>query len=235
MRLDKYISHQLKCGSKSARQMIAQGKVCVGKNVVRDNLTDVTELSDVTCEGQSLGQGKAEYIMLNKPRGCVSATIDDEHETVVDLIHEPFADQLHIAGRLDKESTGLLILTNDGGWSKSLTEPIMAIPKRYLVTTSQVIDQGVVERFLDGFYFAYEDVTTLPAELEILEEKSAIVTIYEGKYHQIKRMFHAVGNRINSLHRMSIGCLELDVNLKQGEYRSLTDDEIRATKNLCSK
>lgn len=234
MRLDKYISHQLKCGSKSARLLIAQGKVSINAIVVRDNLIEVNALSNVACEGRSLGSEQAHYVMLNKPRGIVSATVDEEHQTVVDLIHESYGEQLHIAGRLDKESTGLLILTNDGIWSKLLTEPIMAIPKRYMVTTENEIATEVAERFAEGFYFAYEDITTLPAELEILSPRSAIVTIYEGKYHQIKRMFHAVGNRITSLHRLSIGCLEIDPSLEAGEYRSLTDAEIVSTKSLCS-
>jgi len=235
LRLDKYISQQLQCGSKSARLLIAQGKVCVDKIKVTDNLREVTALSDVVCDGIVINLEIAKYIMLHKPQGCVSATVDDEHQTVIDLIIEPYANQLHIAGRLDKESTGLLILTNDGIWSKLLTEPVMAIPKRYLVTTEKKIELGVRERFAEGFYFAYEDITTLPAELEILSEKSAIVTIYEGKYHQIKRMFHAVENRITSLHRLSVGCLELDPCLEPGSYRELTEPEITATKNLCSQ
>ncbi len=215
--------------------LIAQGKVCIEGVVVRDNLQEVTELSDVICDGKAINTHKAYYIMLNKPRGYVSATVDDEHQTVVDLISEPFAEQLHIAGRLDKESTGLLILTNDGIWSKLVTEPIMEIPKRYLVTTEKVIIPEIRARFAEGFYFAYEDITTLPSELEIISEYSATVTIYEGKYHQIKRMFHAVGNRITSLHRLSVGCLELDESLDEGSYRSLTDVEITATKSLCSE
>lgn len=235
MRLDKYISQKLQCGSKAARLLVAQGKVNLGGIVTRDNLIEVSDLCDVTCEGRRINDEDAIYIMLNKPQGCVSATVDEVHQTVVDLITEPYAQQLHIAGRLDKESTGLLILTNDGIWSKSLTEPVMAIPKRYLVTTEKEIKPEVKARFAEGFYFAYEDITTLPAELEILSEYSAVVTIYEGKYHQIKRMFHAVENRITSLHRLSVGSLKLDEALKPGAYRSLTVEEVRATKNLCSQ
>jgi len=190
----------------------------------------VNALTNITFEGKELNL-QPYYIMMNKPQGCVSATIDDEHQTVIDLISESFAELLHIAGRLDKESTGLLILTNDGIWSKLLTEPRMLIPKRYLVTTEKEIIPEVKARFEGGFYFAYEDIMTLPAELEIVSTNSAIVTIYEGKYHQIKRMFHAVNNRVVSLHRLSVGCLILDESLELGAYRSLTDNEIAATKN----
>ena len=165
--------------------------------------------------------------MLNKPAGWISATKDEQHHTVIDIIHERFAPELHIAGRLDKESTGLLILTNDGIWSRLLTEPVMAIPKRYLITTESHIPANTAEIFHAGIYFAYEDITTHPAELDILSPKRAIITIYEGKYHQIKRMFHAIGNRVTSLHRLSIGSITLDPTLAPGEYRALTEQELK--------
>ena len=223
MRLDKYISQELRCGSKAARLLIVSGKVCVNGCVCRDNVTDVTIFCRVECNGEVLNEYEAYYLMMNKPKGYVSATVDVENETIIDLVQEPYAELLHLAGRLDKQSTGLLLMTNDGGWSRRVTEPVMAIPKRYLVSTECVIAEGVISCFAEGIYFAFEDLTTLPAELEILTPKTAIITIYEGRYHQVKRMFHAVGNRVMSL---SIGELELDPSLALGEYRALTPEEI---------
>jgi 16S rRNA pseudouridine516 synthase len=133
---------------------------------------------------------------------------------------------LHIAGRLDRASTGLLILTNDGKWSRRLTEPKEGVAKVYQVTTSEPISVETAEQFRQGIYFAYEDLTTQAADLQILTSQSAKVTIYEGRYHQIKRMFHAVGNRVTSLHRLSMGTIHLSEHLEPGQYRALTQDEI---------
>jgi len=228
MRLDKWIQKYCDCGKSTARKMIARKSVIVDGNVVIDSLFEVNQFQRILLDGELVQDKEAYYIMLNKPAGVVSATVDPEHKTVVSLIDEPFADTLHLAGRLDKESTGLVILTNDGIWSRKLTEPDEAIPKSYLVTTEHEILPETVTAFTEGFYFAYEDITTLPAELEIHSEKSARVVIYEGKYHQIKRMFHAVGNRITSLHRESMGEIMLDKNLLSGCYRSLNFNEINS-------
>ena len=226
MRLNKWIQKHKQCGKSSARRLIASGVVRVDGESVRDCVFDVTRFHEIYLGDELAQSNSAYYIMLNKPAGCVSATTDPEHQTVIDLIDEPFAELLHLAGRLDKESTGLMILTNDGQWSRFLTEPDEAIPKTYLVTTEKSISPETVVAFQTGFYFAYEDITTLPAELEILTSTSARVIIYEGKYHQIKRMFHAVGNRITSLHREKIGSITLDENLPLGHYRFLTAEEI---------
>ena len=226
MRIDKWVQKFKGCGKSVARRLIASGEVRVDGVAVRDSLFEVTRFHKVEVSGEVAQSNRAYYIMLNKPAGCVSATSDTEHETVVDLINEPFSDLLHIAGRLDKESTGLMILTNDGQWSRLITEPDEKIPKTYLVTTEKPISPETVAAFAEGFYFAYEDITTLPAELEILTSSCARVVIYEGKYHQIKRMFHAVGNRITSLHREQIGSISLDENLAPSDYRYLTDEEI---------
>jgi 16S rRNA pseudouridine516 synthase len=142
----------------------------------------------------------------------------------MELIDAP--ETLHIAGRLDRASTGLLILTNDGKWSRRLTEPKEGIPKVYELTTAEPITAETVMRFKQGIYFAYEDLTTQPAELQILSAQRAQITIYEGRYHQIKRMFHAVGNRITSLHRLRMGAIQLDESLTPGQYRDLTQQEI---------
>lgn len=226
MRLDKWIQKYKACGKSPARKLIATGEVRIDGEAVIDSRFEVSRFHEIKISGEIAQTDSAYYIMLNKPAGVVSATCDPEHQTVIDLIDEPYKGELHLAGRLDKESTGLMILTNDGQWSRLLTEPVEAIPKTYLVTTESEIPQETIEKFQEGFYFAYEDITTLPAELELLDSQLARVTIYEGKYHQIKRMFHAVGNRVTSLHREKIGAITLDENLATGQYRSLTEKEI---------
>ena len=152
--------------------------------------------------------------------------MDAEHPTVLDLIDDPDKAELHLAGRLDRASTGLVLLTNDGVWSKRITEPVFKLPKTYLVETAEPIAQEAVAAFAAGFYFHTEDLVTQPAELVLLAERTARVTLWEGRYHQIKRMFHRVGNRVIRLHRESIGSLRLPEELGEGEWRLLTPDEV---------
>jgi 16S rRNA pseudouridine516 synthase len=133
---------------------------------------------------------------------------------------------LHLVGRLDRNTSGLMLLTNDGNWSKRLMAPDRQVPKVYRVETDSPIPPEAVEAFARGFYFHTENITTLPAELVILEEKVARVTLHEGRYHQIKRMFHRVGNRVTALHRESVGALALPDDLPAGKWRPLTGDEV---------
>jgi 16S rRNA pseudouridine516 synthase len=168
---------------------------------------------------------RALYLMLHKPAGVLSATVDAEHQTVIDLIDDPDKHTLHIAGRLDRASTGLLLLTNDGRWSKQFMNAESKVSKVYLVETLQPIPHEAVATFAQGIYFATEDITTLPAGLEILAEKRARITLHEGRHHQIKRMLGRVGCLVSSLHRESIGSLTLPENLEPGKWRALTDSE----------
>lgn len=207
--------------------MIAAGRVYVDGKQERDGQRQVGDFSKITLDEVILSNRLPVYLMLNKPAGYLSATIDHEHPTVMELIDAN--DDLHIAGRLDRASTGLLLLTNDGQWSRRLTEPKEGVAKVYQVTTAESISAETAEQFRQGIYFAYEDLTTQAADLEILSSQSAKVTIYEGRYHQIKRMFHAVGNRVTSLHRLSIGSIQLDQALEPGNYRSLTQGEVDST------
>jgi 16S rRNA pseudouridine516 synthase len=164
--------------------------------------------------------------MLHKPTGILSATKDDQHPTVLDLIDDPDKHTLHIAGRLDRSTSGLVLLTNDGRWSKRLMAAEEKVPKVYLVETLDPIAPEAVDAFARGFYFHTEDITTLPAELVILSERTARLTLHEGRYHQVKRMFHRVSNRVVSLHRESIGGIALPPDLEPGKWRMLTDQEM---------
>ncbi len=208
MKLSRFLYHHTSHGKNDVRRILAAGRVKVDGKMERDSQCDIGDFTQVTLDDLVLRDTSAVYLMLNKPAGYLSATVDDEHRTVMELIDTP--ETLHIAGRLDRASTGLLILTNDGKWSRRLTEPKEGVPKVYEVTTAEPITAETVMRFQQGIYFAYEDLTTQPAELQILSAQRAQITIYEGRYHQVKRMFHAVGNRITSLHRLSMGAIQLD-------------------------
>jgi 16S rRNA pseudouridine516 synthase len=161
--------------------------------------------------------------MMNKPIGVVSATKDEQHKTVMDLLVEKNinTDDLHVVGRLDLNSSGLLLLTNDGDWSRALMSPEKKVAKVYEVTLENPITDECIQAFANGMYFSYEDITTKPAQLEKLSECVAKVTLEEGRYHQIKRMFGRFRNPVLALHRVSIGEIKLDTDLAPGECRSI--------------
>ena len=228
MRLDRFLANLPCFNRQQVRLLLVERRVRVDGVAVADPKHEVRVFSRVEVDDQVLQAGRpARYFMLHKPAGCVSATRDPEHPTVLDLIDEPDKDDLHIAGRLDFNTTGLLILTNDGQWSRRLTQPQTKLPKVYYVETEQPIEAGYVERFREGFYFAFEDLTTQPAELIPLGSHSARLSIVEGRYHQVKRMFGHYDNKVVRLHRERMGPLVLDATLAPGEYRALTDAEIR--------
>ena len=228
MRVDRFFSNLPRFNRQQVRLLLVQGRIRIDGQVVRDSRADVTEFSRVELDAELLQEAKrARYFMLHKPQGCVSATQDPEHATVLDLIHEPDKHELHIAGRLDYNTTGLMLITNDGQWSRRLTQPQTKLPKLYYVETEQPLGPEYISTFAQGLYFAYEDLTTLPAELEILGPRCARLSIVEGRYHQVKRMFGHFDNKVLRLHRERMGPLLLDANLQPGEYRALTDGEIR--------
>ena len=164
--------------------------------------------------------------MMHKPAGVVSATKDEKHRTVIDLLDRADRHQLHIVGRLDFNSSGLLLLTNNGRWSRQLTTPSNNIAKLYRVTLEKPITEEYVLAFSEGMYFPFEDITTRPAKLTIISEYVAEVSLIEGRYHQIKRMFGRFDNEVLTLHRLSIGNLSLDPSLLPGQSRELTDREV---------
>lgn len=226
MRLDRLITRHTGRPNKEVLRLLAEGAVRVAGKVEHDHRREIDRFTPVTVEGNALAHEEAIHVMLHKPAGILSATKDEVHPTVMDLIGHPLGDQLHLAGRLDRASTGLLLLTNDGRWSKRITQPESGIPKTYLVTTAGDIAPETADTFAKGIYFAYEDLTTQPAQMELLSPRQARLTIHEGRYHQIKRMFHALGNRVVALHREAIGPLKLDPELAEGQWRSLTREEV---------
>lgn len=228
MRLDRFLSNLPCFNRQQVRLLLAERRIQVDGQPVNDPRHDVREFSHVECDGQTLQAGKpARYFMLHKPPGCVSATVDPQHPTVLDLLDEPDKGDLHIAGRLDFNTTGLLLITNDGQWSRRLTQPRTKLPKVYYVETEQDIGPDYAATFSAGLYFAFEDLTTQPADLQVLSPKSARLSIIEGRYHQVKRMFGHFDNKVTRLHRERMGPLVLDAHLAPGQYRPLTEAEIR--------
>jgi len=224
MRLDRFLARHTPHGRRQIRPLLAAGRVRVDGTIEKNTQREISEFSQVTLDGTQLrASNPAVYLMLNKPAGYLSATTDPTHPTVMELIDpKDNPSSLHIAGRLDRASTGLLLLTNDGQWSRQLTEPKEGVPKIYQVETAHPITEKTATLFRQGIYFAYEDLTTQPADLVIQAPQRCQLTIYEGRYHQIKRMFHAVGNRVTALHRLSVGTITLDPTLPPGSYRKLT-------------
>jgi len=228
MRVDRFLSNLPQFNRQQARLLLIEKRVRVDGQIVSDPHHDIREFSRIELDEHVLQAGKpARYFMLHKPPGCVSATQDPEHPTVLDLLNEADKHDLHIAGRLDFNTSGLMLITNDGHWSRHLTQPQTKLPKVYYVETEQDITDAYITRFEQGVYFAYEDLTTLPATLELLGPRSARLSIVEGRYHQVKRMFGYFDNKVVRLHRESIGPLMLDSRLAPGEYRALTSEEIQ--------
>lgn len=228
MRLDRFLSNLPRFNRQQVRLLLVQRRVRIDGQPVSDPRAEVREFNRVELDEEVLQVGKpARYFMLHKPMGCVSATHDPEHRTVLELIHEPDPQDLHIAGRLDYNTTGLMLITNDGHWSRRLTQPQTKLPKLYYVETEDEIGPEYIQTFAEGLYFAFEDLTTLPAQLQILGPRCARLSIVEGRYHQVKRMFGHFNNKVLRLHRERMGPLRLDEQLAPGEYRALSDAEIR--------
>lgn len=234
IRLDKFLSNQ-GCGSRSeVRKYIFKGQVSVDHAVVRDIGFQVP-LSCKTVEfnGKQIVFEVNAYLMLNKPEGVITATEDTKDTTVLDLIEHPLKKQLFPVGRLDKDTTGLLLITNDGDLSHQLLSPKKHVDKTYIATINGSVDESMIEAFKEGVTLD-DGYKTLPAVLSALEQtasKSSVkVIIQEGKFHQIKRMFQAVNREVLTLKRIQMGTLCLDESLKPGEFRPLTEDELTLLK-----
>lgn len=225
-RLDRYLCTQLHTHRKEVRELLLLGRVRVDGLIVKDMDRQVDEFSHIQLDGQILQANTPVYLMLHKPIGVVSATKDTQHKTVIDLLDCEARDELHIAGRLDLNSSGLLLLTNDSRWSDALMSPTHKVDKVYRVTLANPLTEEYIAAFAEGMYFSFEDIMTQPAKLVIIADHVAEVTLKEGKYHQIKRMFGRFRNPVVGLHRLSIGDIVLDEALASGESRVLTAAEV---------
>lgn len=231
MRLDKYLAEMGVGTRQEVKKQIRQGKAAVNGTVVKAADTKIDETSDeVTISGRNISYVSYEYYMLNKPAGVVSATEDRRDTTVIDLIKEKKRKDLFPVGRLDKDTEGLLLITNDGDLAHRLLAPKKHVDKVYYAKIDGMVTEEDVKRFAEGIDIgAEEEEMTRPAKLDIMrsaEESEIRLTIHEGKFHQVKRMFLAVGKEVTYLKRERMGTLCLDENLKPGEYRLLTEEEI---------
>ena len=226
-RLDRFISQHLRVNRKDVRLMLARKRVSVDGVTAYNIDQAIDEFSLIVVDGQVLQANTPVYVMMNKPVGVVSATIDEQHRTVIDLLDRRDKNNLHIVGRLDLNSSGLLLLTNDGRWSRQLTSPQNKVTKVYRVTLENPLTEEYIHAFAEGMFFAYEGITTKPATLEIIADHVAQVSLTEGRYHQIKRMFGRFRNPVLELHRTAIGQLSLDAYLLPAQSRDLTSQEVR--------
>lgn len=233
MRLDKFLVEMKKGSRSEVKKLIKSGRVTVDGRTVREPEQKFDpERAQISLDGQTVSYASFEYFMLNKPQGVVSATEDRRFQTVVDLIDTARRKDLFPAGRLDIDTEGLLLITNDGQLAHQLLSPKKHVDKVYFARVEGILPSDVKEQFAKGLTLDGE-VKTLPARLELLKEgpvSEVRLTIHEGKFHQVKRMFEAVGCHVVYLKRLSMGSLVLDETLAPGEYRRLTDDELRALK-----
>lgn len=232
IRLDKYLADMGYGTRQEVKKLIRSGQVSVNGAVVKKPETKVEQtVQEVCLNGEKVGYESFEYYMLNKPAGVISATEDRSCQTVVDLIQEKKRKDLFPVGRLDKDTEGLLLITNDGELAHRLLSPKKHVDKCYFARVSGKVTEDDVRSFENGVNIGSleQPEITMPGKLEIItsDEISQIhLTIQEGKFHQVKRMFQAVGKEVIYLKRLRMGTLVLDENLSIGEYRPLTKEEL---------
>lgn len=226
MRLDRFIAETTGMSRKDASKVVHSGAVTVQGMVQRKGAYQVPEGAEVLWQEQQLQLQGPTYLMLHKPVGCVCANEDSQHETVFSYLDLPQAQQLHTVGRLDKDTSGLLLITNDGQWSHRITAPKRECLKVYRAWLAEPLATNVKEKFAQGLLLRGESKITAPAQLEFVTSQEVVVRLHEGRYHQVRRMFAAVGNRVDRLHREQVGSLLLDPHLAVGEYRLLTAAEV---------
>lgn len=235
-RLDKILSNLGYGTRKEVKMMVKDGLVEVNGKVVKDSSIHVDpEKDEILVDGEKVFYREFIYLMMNKPKGVITATYDDVEKTVLDLIDDEYkVFSPSPVGRLDKDTEGLLILTNDGELNHFLLSPKRHVPKKYYAKVLGRVTEDDVKKFRKGV--ALDDgYRTLPSDLEILvsgEVSEIELVIYEGKYHQVKRMFEAVGKKVIYLKRIEFGPLKLDENLGLGEYRELTDEEVELLREV---
>lgn len=236
-RLDKVLSNLGYGSRKEIKQAIKKGLIEVNGELVKDNGMQVDPETDkIVVNGEEIFYRKYIYLMMNKPDGVVSATVDNRDETVIDLLeveHQVF--NPFPVGRLDKDTVGLLLLTNDGELNHRLISPKWKVDKVYYAKIDKKVTEEDIKKFKNGITLD-DGYVCKEAKLEILEAtedgSEVMITIQEGKYHQVKRMFEAVGKTVVYLKRVEFGTLKLDEDLEEGEYRELTEEEINILKGF---
>ena len=226
MRLDKFICKSTELTRIEAIQCINCGEVSVNGKIAKNEATQVHENNTIMLNEVRLKARDFRYILMHKPAGTICSNIDEVYPSLFNYLDVDNVSELHIAGRLDADTTGMVLITDDGRWSFNITVPSKECRKVYRVGLSNAIADDVAFKFEKGVKLQGEQQLTLPAVLEVVGSKEVLLTITEGKFHQVKRMFAAVGNRVVSLHREKIGeiCLDVDV----GQWRYLTNDEVQS-------
>lgn len=225
MRIDKFICKSTELTRSEAKKVLKSGDVRVNGEVVKNAATQVHENNTVDIDGQILTPRGSRYIMFHKPLDTICSNVDEVYPSILHYIEVDKAFDLHIAGRLDADTTGLVLVTDDGRWSHNIISPNKECEKTYRVWLRNPIDESAIEKFKTGVQLQGESALTKPGLLEIIGEKEVLLTITEGKYHQVKRMFAAIGNKVVGLHRERIGCVELD-DLALADWRYLTEEEV---------
>lgn len=227
MRLDKFIAEQTGLTRSQAAKALKSGVVSVNEEIEKSGARKVSAEDIIRYEGELLEWLEGgQYFMLYKPQGYVCSHDDGEYPTVFQFFDYPLMNKLHTAGRLDVYTTGLVLLTDDGQWSHRITSPKHHCEKTYLVTLADPVEAFYAQQLAEGILLRGEKEPCLPAKMEILDDYNVNLTISEGRYHQVKRMFAALGNKVEALHRWRIGDIVLDESLEEGEYRALSDKEI---------
>lgn len=230
-RLDKILSSALKISRADVKKLMKKQSVTVnGASVKSGEMKIDPDTDEIRLNGRDVVYQKNIYLMMNKPEGVISASNDRSQETVVDLVPEEFRrDGLFPAGRLDADTTGFVLITDDGDFAHRILSPKNHVEKTYHARLAQRLSDGDIERFLSGIELK-DGTLCLEARLRVVEDGETPlveVVIHEGKYHQVKRMFAALGNRVVQLRRIKIGGLSLDGTLAEGECREITREEIR--------
>ncbi|MBB1269487.1 pseudouridine synthase [Shewanella sp. SR44-3] len=231
MRLDKFVCKSTPLSRTEAVQAIHHERVLVNGVAILDEAAQVHENNHIILDGKHLVPRPFRYLLLHKPANCLSANISEpgkstKYPSVFDVLNIDNSSELHLVGRLDADTTGLLLATDDGRWSFTITSPNSDCSKVYRVGLAKPLGPEVADTFLAGILLQGERELTLPAKLEIIAPTQVLLTLTQGKFHQVKRMFAAVGNKVVSLHREKIGAISLDV--PQGQWRELTEAEVNA-------
>ena len=233
-RLDKYVASSLNLTRQESKELIKNKKIKINNEIIRDGGYKVKDSDIVTYNDNILTYEDNIYLMMNKPKGYVSSTDDSDNKTILELINDYNINKLMIVGRLDIDTTGLILITTDGNFVHHITSPNKDITKKYKVICDKEFNEEDVNKFKEGITIYLDSDTPYKCKnsiLEILDNKNeAYITISEGKYHQIKKMCKMVGKMVYDLKRVEIGKLKLDPNLKEGEYRKLTNEEMELLK-----
>ena len=229
MRLDKYLSNAKIGSRKEVGKWIRKGLVTVNGGVEKNPKTDVSYHDEIYFKDDLVKLEEFIYIMMNKPKGVISSTEDGPSQTVIDLIDHPQKDELFPVGRLDKDTTGLMFITNDGKLAHRILSPKNEHFKTYHVTLRDQVSLSDIKRLEEGIELS--DFTTKRAVSEKVNDHVVLLSISEGKFHQVKRMFGALDNEVIELKRISMSSLELDESLSLGEYRFLTEEEMKNLSN----